>query len=173
VKQLPQSPPTPSSVSSIAGADDPQLHWQWRQMRKANLVASDSVKDSCPYSRIDSGGSGAKSLQALVRRNDLSPPANLQGSGASIHNGEQYLPRESAEKVYENRRDWQLTQDKFRNAILDDSRGNTSARSLLSKSASDKCFSGSTVSSATNPVHSIRARPVGGGGRTKPQPRWK
>lgn len=163
------SPATPSSISSVGvNGDDPQLHWTWRQMRKGNSTPSDSVKDSCPYSRIDSGV-GTKTLQTLSRRNDLSPPSNL-GASANRHsqNGDQYLSREAAEKVSENRRDWQLSQDKFSNAIMDDSI-TTSPRSLLSKSASDKCFSGSTVASVTNPVHSVKQRASNGARK----PRWK
>jgi hypothetical protein len=159
----PASMPAPSVM---LGEEQPQMHWQWRQMRKPS-TASEAVKDAAPYA----ADSPSKPVQTLAGRYEVSPKSAYRTARSTVDGDGQYLSRESAEKVFENRRDYQLVQDKIRDAILDENKGATSPRSMLglSKSVSDKCFSGSTVSSVTNPVHSIKSRPSTGGRK----PRWK
>jgi hypothetical protein len=162
----------PSSNEATEGAE---LHWRWRQLRKGNTTPRDSIKDACPFHREDSR-TDAKALQSPGWRPNIGPAPKLQGSSAncSPNAGEISLGEAVSEQVADNRRDWNLIQDKMTYHTNIDESIVSSRRSLgsgLSKSLSAHSFSGSTMASLTAPVHSVRVRRDAA--TTSRRPRWK
>jgi len=188
-RTAPRYPPS-SSANSVSGYSSvnggefsatsvnseemsPRMHWQWRQLRKGQDTPRDQIKDSCPFPRDDSNGHGAKSIQ--MPPHGRAPP-QLQGTVVTVdgekRNGDVMI---HAEQVAEARRDWRYSQVKAGTWDCDgsfDSYMHSNDDSLgggpyMTRSASARSFSASTVSSATQKVHSVHARP--GSFR----PRWK
>lgn len=155
------------------------MHWSWRQQKSGGPSVNGDLKDTCPYHREDSSGSGSKSIQAVSSRSPrASPRSSLRGSGAHI--GDRGLePLFETEKVVEARRDYQFAQDKWdRDESLNmsfhsfDSSAlgrSANARSYLSKSASTRSFSSTTMSASVTQVHSVGAFRR----ETPHRPRWK
>lgn len=155
-------------------------HWQWRQWRKGNesmTQSTDDLKEHCPYSRTDSAGDGAKSLQSSSDRKYYTTPSRLNGTGIVV-DGEKKDAVIRAEPVAESRRDWRYSQVSAGKWDGDESyvsfdQGNggcapsNNGSRILSSSASARSLSSSTVASSTHQVHSIYDR------TGSSRPRWK
>lgn len=176
---------TDTVATGATGRDSDHLHWSYRQQKrndglKYNSARGEAVKDTCPYQRDDSTGSGSKSMQVKTSR-------HITGAGAESGTGDQsfrQVPADTyhsndaparelhvvqAEQVVESRRDFQFAQDKAQCFEGPDSQGSgrpASARSWLNRSQSANNLASSWASSS---VHCIRAQGDGGAHRA----RWK
>lgn len=104
-----QSGETVSSDSFTSNTQPAQpLHFQWKHSKKSNQ-SSDAVKDSCPYHRMDSEGTGTKRVQSPPRRPFLAAPRE---TGKSTKSKDE--TRILFEKVVGNSRNWKLACDKSR-----------------------------------------------------------
>lgn len=167
-----------ASVASESVAGDSavprpfDLHWSWKKVRNrtatTRLDASHAVKDSCPYQRDDSNGFGAKSIiEATVRHADPTP-STLCGAAFTPrvlnHPAEGKRLETVSHQIAEARRDWHFQQHKLVrdvSAEFDFHAQDASAvgrtfnnqRNILTKSASEGCFSQSSVTAMVTPMH--------------------
>jgi len=171
-----------ASVASESVAGDSavprpfDLHWSWKKVRNrtatTRLDASHAVKDSCPYQRDDSNGFGAKSIiEAPVRHTDPTP-SKLCGAAFTPrvmnHPAEGKRLEAVSHQIAQARRDWHFQQHKLGRDVSGEfdfhaqdvsavGRTFNNQRNILTRSASEGCFSQSSVTAMITPMHANTA----------------
>lgn len=178
-----------SSGATAAGSQE--------RKKGSRILSVKTTQDSCPWQRENCNGEGAVQKPSRKKSFGDSPRgtrSRLRGSSVSINDSDcprtaarELLasePLQSSEPVAESRRDWDFAQDKWESRWHPDETLDltfqsqdssalgrcASIRNVISKSASARCFSPTTVSATTTQVHSIRARHDAG---DFARPRWK